>query len=46
MTIMLDGKIARVTGGGNGIGREGARVPVAEHEADAARETVALFNSV
>jgi len=52
MTGMLEGKIALVTGGGNGIGREaalafareGARVAVADFEADAARETVALIN--
>jgi NAD(P)-dependent dehydrogenase (short-subunit alcohol dehydrogenase family) len=49
---MLDGKVALVTGGGNGIGRaaslafarEGARVAVADYEAEAARETVALIN--
>ena len=53
MSGMLDGKIALVTGGGNGIGREaavvfareGARVAVADYEAEAARETVALINS-
>jgi len=53
MTGMLDGKVALVTGGGNGIGREaalafareGARVAVADYEADAARETVALINA-
>jgi NAD(P)-dependent dehydrogenase (short-subunit alcohol dehydrogenase family) len=52
MTGMLDGKIVLVTGGGNGIGREaavvfareGARVAVADYEADSARETVALIN--
>lgn len=49
---MLDGKAVLVTGGGNGIGRaaaqvmarEGARVVVADFEADAARETVELVN--
>ena len=52
MTGMLDGKAALVTGGGNGIGRaaalafarEGARVAVADHEADSAAATVALIN--
>ena len=52
MTGMLDGKVALVTGGGNGIGREaalafareGARVAVADYEADSARETVAMIN--
>jgi len=53
MTGMLDGKIALVTGGGNGIGREtslafareGARVAVADYEAGAAEETVGLINA-
>lgn len=52
MTLMLDGKSALVTGGGNGIGRaaalafarEGARVAVADYEEAAAQETVALIN--
>jgi NAD(P)-dependent dehydrogenase (short-subunit alcohol dehydrogenase family) len=52
MVGMLDGKIALVTGGGNGIGREaalafareGARVAVADFEAEAARNTVSLIN--
>jgi NAD(P)-dependent dehydrogenase (short-subunit alcohol dehydrogenase family) len=53
MSGMLEGKIALVTGGGNGIGREtaltfareGARVAVADYEADSAAETVALINA-
>ena len=53
MAGILDGKVALVTGGGNGIGRaaslafarEGARVAVADYEAEAARETVGLINS-
>jgi len=53
MSGMLESKIALVTGGGNGIGREtalalareGARVAVADYEADAARETVGLINA-
>jgi NAD(P)-dependent dehydrogenase (short-subunit alcohol dehydrogenase family) len=53
MTGMLDGKIALVTGGGNGIGREaslafareGARIAVADYEAAAAEETVGLINA-
>jgi NAD(P)-dependent dehydrogenase (short-subunit alcohol dehydrogenase family) len=52
MSSLLEGKIALVTGGGNGIGREtalafareGARVAVADYEANAARETVGLIN--
>lgn len=52
MAGMLDGKVALVTGGGNGIGREaalafareGARVAVADLESDAASGTVALVN--
>jgi NAD(P)-dependent dehydrogenase (short-subunit alcohol dehydrogenase family) len=53
VTGMLEGKVALVTGGGNGIGREaslafareGARVAVADYEAESARETVAMINS-
>jgi NAD(P)-dependent dehydrogenase (short-subunit alcohol dehydrogenase family) len=53
MPGILDAKVALVTGGGNGIGRatalamarEGARVAVADFEADSARETVALINA-
>ncbi len=53
MSSLLEGKIALVTGGGNGIGREtslafareGARVAVADYEAAAARETVGLINA-
>jgi NAD(P)-dependent dehydrogenase (short-subunit alcohol dehydrogenase family) len=53
MSIMLEGKVALVTGGGNGIGREaalafareGARVAVADLESEAAGETVALINA-
>src|ERR1700712_3638597 len=52
MAGLLDGKVALVTGGGNGIGREaalafareGARVAVADYEAESARETVGLIN--
>jgi len=50
---LLEGKVALVTGGGNGIGREtalvmareGARVAVADFEASAAQETVGLINA-
>nr|WP_294510570.1 glucose 1-dehydrogenase [uncultured Rhodopila sp.] len=53
MTGILQGKIAVVTGGGNGIGREaalafareGARVAVADYEANAAADTVGLINA-
>ena len=53
MPGILDGKVALVTGGGNGIGRaaslamarEGARVAVADYEAGSAAETVGLINS-
>src|ERR1700712_1027753 len=53
MAGLLDGKVALVTGGGNGIGREaalafareGARVAVADYEAESARETVSLINA-
>jgi NAD(P)-dependent dehydrogenase (short-subunit alcohol dehydrogenase family) len=52
MTGILNGKVALVTGGGNGIGREaalafareGARVAVADYEAESAAQTVALIN--
>ncbi|HEY4174685.1 MAG TPA: glucose 1-dehydrogenase [Rhodopila sp.] len=53
MPGILDGKVALVTGGGNGIGRatalamarEGARVAVADFEANSAQETVAQINA-
>ena len=53
MAGLVDGKVALVTGGGNGIGREaalafareGARVAVADFEAEAAAETVSLINA-
>jgi len=52
MVGLVDGKVALVTGGGNGIGREaallfareGARVAVADFDAEAAAQTVALIN--
>lgn len=52
MTRILEGKVALVTGGGNGIGqaaalafaREGARVAVADLEEASAAATVALVN--
>src|SRR5436190_23668898 len=53
MTGIVEWKIARVTGGGVGIGRsaslsfarEGARVAVADFAAAAARDTVAQINA-
>ena len=53
MSGLLQGKSALITGGGGGIGRatalvfarEGARVAVADANADAARETVAQVNA-
>lgn len=53
MTGLLEGKAALVTGGGNGIGRatalamarEGARLVVADIEAETAAETVSLVNA-
>lgn len=52
MSLLLDGKAALVTGGGNGIGRatalamarEGARVVVADIETESAEATVAAIN--
>ena len=44
MPSLLEGKVALVTGGGNAFAREGARVAVADYEADSARETVGLIN--
>ena len=52
MVGMLDGKVALITGGGRGIGRqtallfarEGARVVVADLSADGVKETVGLIN--
>ena len=51
MAGMLEGKVALITGGGRGIGRqtallfarEGARVVVADLSADGAKETVGLI---
>jgi NAD(P)-dependent dehydrogenase (short-subunit alcohol dehydrogenase family) len=53
MSGLLQGKSALITGGGGGIGRatalvfarEGARVAVADADAEAARETVAQVNA-
>lgn len=52
MSLLLDGKAALVTGGGNGIGRatalamarEGARIVVADIEPESAAATVAAIN--
>ncbi len=54
MPGILDGKAALITGGGGGIGRatalvfarEGARVAVADLDANAAQDTVAMVNAV
>ncbi len=54
MPGMLEGKSALITGGGGGIGRatalvfarEGARVAVADLNAEAAQDTVAMVNAV
>ena len=54
MAGMLDGKSALITGGGGGIGRatalvfarEGARIAVADLNADAAQDTVAMVNAI
>ncbi len=53
MAGILEGKVALVTGGGGGIGRasalamvrEGAKVAVADFDANAARDTVAQINA-
>lgn len=53
MAGMLEGKVALITGGGRGIGRqsallfarEGARVVVADLTAEGTQETVALINN-
>ena len=54
MPGILDGKSALITGGGGGIGRatalvfarEGARVAVADLDANAAQDTVAMVNAI